>query len=160
MFKCVKAVDIKRNAGLTIPPPGKRCHITIDSYNRLEMVYIHMKTKPGGVVWFFVCPVTKKLCRKLYLIKGKYVHRSTIKGFYRKFKPAWITGTKLDKVFKRLQQSAEAEKIINQKYFKPHYAGKPTKQFLKCVKNINDAKGISLHSLINGHYDHFLKTTV
>ncbi len=157
MYKSIAATDINRKVGLRIPPPGRRCYITIGSYNRLEMVYSHMKTKPGGVVWFFVCPVTKKRCRKLYLVNGRYVHCSTIKGYYRKIKP-YNTGTKMDLWFKRLQQSTEAEKELSQKHFKTHYAGKPTKRYLKCVNHIENARGISTLALINGQYDYLLKS--
>ena len=33
-----------------------------------------------GVVWYFLCPQTKKRCRKLYLISGYFLHREAFNG--------------------------------------------------------------------------------
>ena len=33
-----------------------------------------------GVVWYFVCPHTKKRCRKLYSIGGYFLHREAFSG--------------------------------------------------------------------------------
>lgn len=156
MIKTIIANEIKRIAGLKIPPPGKRCHITINDVNRVEMVYNHMRTKPGGVVWFFICPVTGKRCRKLHFINGRYVHASRIKGYYRNNKPAWYTESKFNDILKLKQAAMDSEKLIGSKHFKTHYAGKPTKRFLKCSKHIQDAGGISMHGIVNGEYDSLL----
>lgn len=156
-MKTIISNEIKKIAGLKIPPNDKRCYITIDEGNKIEMVYASMKTKPGGVVWFFICPVTKKRCRKLHLANGMYVHTSCIKGYYRNNRPAWYTETKFNEILKIKQASIDADKQLTSKYFKFYYAGKPTKRYLKCLKQIESAKEITMHGIINGRYDYLLK---
>lgn len=157
MYKTIIAATIGRLAGLSIPPPGKRCFVTINSTGSLEMVYNHMKTKPGGVVWFFVCPVTGKHCRKLHLVNGAYVHASTIPGHYRKIKPLWVTGTGMDKLLIIMQGKINAEKLIDSKYFKPFYNGKPTKKYLKCLSQIEAGEGVTMSEIVNGKYNYLLQ---
>jgi len=153
MYKTINATDIRRKAGLTIYPLGKRCYININDSERLEMVYSYMKTKPGGVVWYFICPLTKKRCRKLYLVNGRYIHSSKIKRFYRIMKPMWFTERPINKILVLKQKQINAEKLIDQKYFKKHYAGKPTKRYLKCLKQIELGDYHSMFSIINGASD-------
>jgi len=41
---------------------------------------------PGkGVIWHFLCPATRKRCRKLYLVDTYFLHREAFNGcFYEK----------------------------------------------------------------------------
>lgn len=157
MVKTIIANDIRRITGIKPGEKGKRCFITFDSLNKIEMVYNQMRTKPGGLVWFFVCPITGKRCRKLHLINGMYVHTSCIKGYYRNNRPAWFTESKFNEILKLKQAAINAEKQLSRKHFKSHYAGKPSKRYLKCLKQIESAKEISLQGIVNGQYDYLLK---
>lgn len=99
-----------------------------------------------GVVWFFICPHTGKRCRKLYLAGTYFLHREaftncmydkqTRSKSWRRFEDMF--GFKID----------EAYKTIYSKYFKTEYAGKPTKRYLKLMKQIKAAKPISERELL------------
>ena len=153
MFKTIVASKISRTSSLAVPEDGKRCFIYINNSQRIEMVYRHLKGKAKGVVWVFVCPQTGKRCLRLYLYNGLYVHSSTIKGFARLNKPPWFTNSKFNKLLTIKQGQIDAEKVLDQKYFKKYYAGKTTRRYLKCLKSIEAAKGISMSGIINGEYD-------
>lgn len=84
-----------------------------------------------GKLWYFVCPVTNKRCRKLYLIDKYFVHREACKvggmyssQTYSKWARAMI------QTYKRLDSGSE----IYQPYFKKYYKGKPTKRYLRIFR--------------------------
>ncbi|MEI6489713.1 MAG: hypothetical protein WCP52_12165 [Bacteroidota bacterium] len=96
-----------------------------------------------GVVWFFVCPYTGKRCRKLYLADTYFYHRSAFSGcMYEKqtysYKNRWL-GKQLDKLF----GCEIAYEEIYSKHFKKTYNGKPTKRYLKLLKQVKAGEGIS-----------------
>lgn len=92
----------------------------------------------------------------MILLNGQYVNTSKAKNYYRDIKPAWFTGKPFDKILTLKQGEIDALKIMDRKYFKTHYAGKPTKLYSKCLKDIEAAKGISMHGIVNGHYERLL----
>ena len=95
-----------------------------------------------GLIWYFLCPHTKKRCRKLYSIGGYFLHREAFDGcmyesqirsksyrdFDRKFGGCFI----LDDLYSQLSQ----------KHFKKTYAGKPTKKYLRIIEQIQKAESI------------------
>jgi len=86
-----------------------------------------------GVVWFFVCPVTNKRCRKLYLIDGWFAHRDAFKGFY----SSQITSKWFRSHTKALGQIFAMEKAYDEiysKHFKKTYNGKLTKRYKKLLE--------------------------
>lgn len=92
-----------------------------------------------GVVWFFICPVTGKRCRKLYLVGTYFLHREAFTGcMYDKQKQSkkWRN---FDALFGSLFTVDDAYEKIDSKYFKTHYAGKPTKRYQRLMKKINTA---------------------
>jgi hypothetical protein len=101
-----------------------------------------------GFVWFFICPITNKRCRKLYFINNYFCHRSACNfGFYQT-----QTLSKNDKLiirdFDRARKANKAEYTIHNKHFKKYYKGKPTKRYLKLLKQIETGKGICMTKLI------------
>jgi hypothetical protein len=53
--------------------------------NETEIKYrVNLISKPSnlklGCLWFFECPISKKLCRNLYLFANIFRHRETISG--------------------------------------------------------------------------------
>ena len=153
MSKTIVASKISRSSAIAVPQDGKRCFVHINNTQRVEMVYRHLKGKAKGVVWLFVCPQTGKRCLRLYLYNGLYVHRSTIKGFARLNQPPWFINSKFNKLLIIKQGQIDAQKMIDKKYFKKYYAGKPTKRYLKCLKQIEAAGGISMLGIVNGNYN-------
>lgn len=102
-----------------------------------------------GKVWFFICPKTFKYCRKLYLIQGYFLSRAAFKDFdcmyekqtYSKYKRS------LDKTFGAYFGSEKAYEQIYTKHFKKYYAGKPTKKYLKLLKQIKQAESVSMEQV-------------
>lgn len=101
-----------------------------------------------GVIWYFICPHTQKRCRKLYLVAGHFYHRSAFRGcMYDKqtqsHKNRWLCN-QFDKLF----NSEKAYEQIYSKHFKKQYNGKPTKRYLKLLKQANSGEGISEEVLL------------
>lgn len=90
-----------------------------------------------GLIWYFICPQTNKRCRKLYSVGGYFLHREAFNGCmyesqiksksYRAFEKIFSKEFKTDKLYNELYQ----------KHFKPTYAGKPTKRYLKIMEQLN-----------------------
>lgn len=91
-----------------------------------------------GIHWYFVCPVTKKRCRKLYGVKGLFLHREAFKNIacYRKqteSKP-W---REMRPRFERLYAEEDVYKELYSKYFKQKYRGLVTRRYLKLMRRIH-----------------------
>ncbi len=98
-----------------------------------------------GKIWYFICPQTKKRCRKLYLIDGYFLHREAFNGCM------YETQTKSKKYRyhnKVLELYFKIDNLNNELYkknFKKMYAGNPTKKYLKIIEQIHKAENILLH---------------
>jgi len=64
-------------------------YITFDyTYNESQKVNykVRLITRPSnlgnGLMWFFVCPNTRKVCRKLHLNSGYFLHRTAFSDVY------------------------------------------------------------------------------
>jgi hypothetical protein len=88
-----------------------------------------------GVMWFFVCPVSGKRCRKLYLYSKHFLHREAYKSLMYE---SQLKSQKTRNMFKVLDAvfiKDEVYEELYKKYFKTHYNGKETKRYKK-LKNI------------------------
>lgn len=92
-----------------------------------------------GVIWFFVCPSTGKLCRKLYLNCGYFLHRTAFTNLMYSKQIESKRFRALDKVFGAYFIREEVYSEVYKKYFKTHYNGKPTKRYLKLKSQIDIA---------------------
>lgn len=109
---------------------------------------VHLVTRNSnlgkGLMWFFSCPKTGKVCRKLHLIGGYFCHRSANpnlmyqKQLESKKMREWI------KVFGALLNN-EVYEQLHKKHFKTHYKGKPTKKYLKLMKIIKQRENIDIN---------------
>jgi len=92
----------------------------------------------NGILWYFICPVSGKRARKLYLIDGEFVHRDSYKGgIY----SSQVLSHK-DRQRKKLMDGAFAEEKIDEKYFTPFYRGKPTVKYKSIMKKVKKAEGL------------------
>lgn len=91
-----------------------------------------------GNLYYFKCPVTHKLCRKLYLDSGMFLHRTAFNMIYDKQKESkkWRG---LTAIFDKAVLSEKIYEERYKKYFKTHYNGKPTKRYLKLEEKIKIA---------------------
>jgi len=99
-------------------------------------------------MWFFICPKTGKHCRKLYSVGAMFLHREAFQHcMYRS-----QTYSHSDRILlKSFKKGFESEKIYEQiysKYFRSHYAGKPTKRYLKLQEQIREIVPLSSYDLI------------
>lgn len=97
----------------------------------------------GGVVWYFICPQTNKRCSKLHLVGAYFYHHSAFKNtcyLSETFAGVW---KEKYKDIKKLKRKDKAYDILYSKHSRTHYKGKPTKNFLKALKWIEEAKGIT-----------------
>lgn len=97
-----------------------------------------------GKIWYFICPHTKKRCRKLYSIGGYFLHREAFNGCMYETQTQSKSTRILTKKFKIFWHD-EAIDQLNKKYFKKTYAGKPTKKYLRIMEQIQKAESIPYH---------------
>jgi hypothetical protein len=90
-----------------------------------------------GVIWFFVCPSTGKLCRKLYLNSGYFLHRTAFKSMMYSKQIESKKFRSLGKVFEACFITDDVYSELYKKYFKTHYKGKPTKRYLRLKNKID-----------------------
>jgi hypothetical protein len=122
-----------------------RCNETAINYQ------VHLVSIPSnigkGVVWYFLCPRTGKRCRKLYLINKYFLHRTAFSGCFYEKQTYSQRNRDLCRLFETVSAADKAYEAIYSKHFKTHYAGKPTKRYVKLNQRIVAGQGISEDSL-------------
>lgn len=105
----------------------------------LDTVKLHFQESnlPGhtGGYWMFVCPVTGKPCRVLYLHNGHYVSRRALpKGVI--YKCQTFTGCFriIGRIFNTEDTIESLYKSLLKPYRKKHYRGKPTRTAQRLMK--------------------------
>lgn len=93
-----------------------------------------------GLIRYFLCPVTGKRCRKLYLIGNYFSHRSACDGLYEKQTKS-KSGRELYKFFSFLDTDQHYEKL-HRKHLKKTYAGKPTRKYIQISNKIKKAENL------------------
>jgi hypothetical protein len=96
-----------------------------------------------GLVWYFICPITGKRCRKLYLANTYFQHRSAFRGAMYQKQTQSKKSRYADKTLGAYFQREQLVEQIYKKYFRTHYAGKPTKLYLKLTQQIHRAESIT-----------------
>lgn len=113
---------------------------------------IELTTLPSnlglGNIYYFVCPHTGKHARKLYSIGGYFLHREAFRGCMYECQTQSKKYREFDKTFGTYYKTDELYEEIHSKYFKTHYAGKPTKRFLQLMKLIQQSEQINRNELI------------
>lgn len=100
-----------------------------------------------GEIWYFICPQTKKRCRKLYSIGGYFLHREAFNGCMYETQTQSKTYRQLDKTLGAYFKSDNLYKELYKKNFKKTYAGKPTKRYLRIMEQIQKAESIPYHEI-------------
>jgi len=100
-----------------------------------------------GEIWYFVCPVTKKRCRKLYLIDGYFLHREAFNGCMYETQTHSKKYRQMDKTLGAYFKSDNLYSELYKKNFKKTYAGKPTKRYLRIMEQIQKAESIPYHEI-------------
>lgn len=100
-----------------------------------------------GEIWYFICPKTKKRCRKLYSIGGYFLHREAFNGCMYETQTQSKKYRQLDKTFGACLKSDDLYSELYKKNFKKTYAGKPTKRYLRIMEQIQKAENIPYHEI-------------
>ena len=89
-----------------------------------------------GVIYYFICPNTQKLCRNLYLVGGYFLHRTATKNVMYSSQIKSKSERNIKKFFDNaLKKDALLDELYS-KNFKSYYNKKPTKRFLVIIKEL------------------------
>ena len=112
---------------------------------------VSLVSKPSnlgkGLIWYFLCPHTKKRCRKLYSIGGYFLHREAFSGCMYETQTQSKKYRQLDKTLGAYFKSDNLYSELYKKNFKKTYAGKPTKRYLRIMEQIQKAESIPYHEI-------------
>jgi len=100
-----------------------------------------------GYVWYFLCPKTQKRCRILYLVDGYFYHRRAFTGCYYEQQIESKQWRKLRVLFDNSFKIEKAYEQIQKKYLKTHYKGKPTKSYLRLLKQLDKSSQETFNEL-------------
>ena len=100
-----------------------------------------------GEIWYFICPQTKKRCRKLYSIGGYFLHREAFNGCMYETQTQSKKYRQLDKTLGAYFEIDNLYSELYKKNFKKTYAGKPTKRYLRIMEQIQKAESIPYHEI-------------
>lgn len=100
-----------------------------------------------GEIWYFICPQTKKRCRKLYSIGGYFLHREAFNGCMYETQTQSKKYRQLDKTLGAYFKSDNLYSELYKKNFKKTYAGKPTKKYLRIMEQIQKAESIPYYEI-------------
>ena len=100
-----------------------------------------------GEIWYFICPHTKKRCRKLYSIGGYFLHREAFNGCMYETQTQSKKYRQLDKTLGAYFEIDNLYEELYKKNFKKTYAGKPTKRYLRIIDQIQKAENIPYHEI-------------
>ncbi len=100
-----------------------------------------------GEIWYFICPQTKKRCRKLYSIGGYFLHREAFNGCMYETQTQSKKYRQLDKTLGAYFEIDNLYSELYKKNFKKTYAGKPTKRHLRIMEQIQKAESIPYHEI-------------
>ena len=116
--------------------------------NTNEINYrIQLITRPSnlgtGLLWFFVCPFTNKVCRKLHLINGYFQHRTANPHLMYSDQIECKRWRKWNKTFAHEYNDGLYDELYG-KHFKPYYKGKITKRYARLLKRMEQRNNIKL----------------
>jgi hypothetical protein len=101
-----------------------------------------------GEIWYFICPQTKKRCRKLYLIDGCFLHREAFSGCMYETQTQSKKYRRLNKTLNAYFKIDDLYSELDKKHFKKTYAGKPTKKYLRIMEQIQKIESIPYQEII------------
>jgi len=101
-----------------------------------------------GLVWFFRCPSTGQRCKKLHLIKGRFIHRSAVRGAMYKRQTESKRGRVVSRYMDMHDVHAEVWEVVKKPYFKMSYRGKETRRVARLIRKKERAeKGVNVREV-------------
>lgn len=129
-------------------------HLTLSyNYRNKPVLYrVNLVSVPSnlgkGKVYYFLCPLTGKRCRKLFRMGAKFLHREAHPFAMYETQTYSPKNRHLVRQLDKKLCSEKAFEQMHSKHFKTHYAGKPTKRYKKLLQKIEEARGISITELL------------
>lgn len=125
-----------------------RPHVDLiyEHYNERIKYRVHLEALRyglGGRNWYFRCPRTGTRCSVLHFVNGYFVHRTAFKGCFYEIQTKSHSDRQTMRIYKRAIRGDKAKEQMRQRYFKSHYAGKPTKRYLRLMEDIGESKKVS-----------------
>jgi hypothetical protein len=112
-----------------------------DEPRKYEIDIVSVPSNLGkGEVYYFECPKTFKRCRILYSIGGYFFHRDAFNNAMYDSQTISKGNRAMCKLFDSYGKSENKYIETQKKHFKKHYAGKPTKRYLKALKEMRKAE--------------------
>lgn len=111
---------------------------------RYKVLMITKESNLGkGNIWFFICPHTRKLCRKLHFKDGYFLHRTAFSNLYYEQQLKSTKYRFLEKLmFRGCFKNDLLYEEINKKYFKKFYNGIMTKRYKRILKKIEKNRNV------------------
>jgi hypothetical protein len=103
----------------------------VESY--FDLVSRKSNLPNSALIWYFVCPSTEKLCRKIYFNGRVFVHQSAIDGLYQS-QTLSRKARQMDKLFGFLLGPNDIYQQLTKKHLKRYYKGEPTKKINYLLK--------------------------
>lgn len=100
---------------------------------KIDIVSRKSNLPQQSLIYFMVCPATKKLCRKLYFNGRVFVHQSKIDGYY-ECQTRSRKSREMETLLGYMFGPNDVHEQLNKKNLKRWYNGKPTKKYLKLMK--------------------------
>lgn len=111
---------------------------------------VNLVSKPSnigeGSFYLFVCPITRKHCRKLYLVDRYFYSRWAFRGCMYEKQTHSHKSRQFSKTFEALTISDK----LNAKHFREYYSGKPTKKYLALISKYEKSVSLFLRNLQYG----------
>jgi hypothetical protein len=104
---------------------------------RIDLVTVPSNLNKGEV-YYFLCPFTKKRCRKLYFTGKYFLHREAAKGLYR-IQTLSANQRGMAIYIQTIMHGDDSIDNISKKHYKKYYAGKPTRRYRRDRKRIYKA---------------------
>jgi hypothetical protein len=112
-----------------------------DEPRKYEIDIVSVPSNLGkGDVYYFQCPKTFKRCRILYSIGGYFLHREAFDNAMYDTQTTSKRNRAMCRLFDSYRKSENKYIETQKKHFKKHYAGKPTKRYLKALKEMRKAE--------------------
>lgn len=142
------SISIRSNTGLD--DPLIELSYTWDGQDiKYKVRLVRVASNLGkGFVWYFLCPSTHKNCRKLYFNQGHFLHREAFTGCMYDTQTYSHKNRGLIRLFDSSVKMERAYEKLYSKHFKTHYAGRPTKRYLRLQRQIEQGTGIDVGSLM------------
>jgi hypothetical protein len=100
-----------------------------------------------GKIWYFLCPLTNRKSRKLYLHKGKFQSCYTLPNMLYEKQTQSKEHRFLEQTYGGYFKADKLYEQMYEKHFRKTYAGKPTKKYLKIMRELKMYEHISFSDI-------------